>query len=56
MASLAVRILKDHKLAKQIGSAAAHLVAEKFCTGSIVPRYEALYERVRTGVRAGVQT
>lgn len=56
MASVAVQILKDQKLARQVGVAAAQSVSERFCTDKIVPKYEALYQRVTVKNEASKST
>ena len=44
-----VRILSDDALRKKMRGAARRLAVEKFSADAIVPRYEALYERVLNG-------
>ena len=51
MAAVAVQVLKDRELARQIGTAAAQSVSERFCADKIVPKYEALYQKVRNNTK-----
>jgi N-acetyl-alpha-D-glucosaminyl L-malate synthase BshA len=46
MAEAGVRILSDEAHAKQLSEAARALTVERFSAEAIVPRYEALYDRV----------
>jgi N-acetyl-alpha-D-glucosaminyl L-malate synthase BshA len=46
MAEAGVRVLSDGALAKQLSEAARALTVERFSAEAIVPRYEALYDRV----------
>jgi len=46
MAEAGVRVLSDEALAKQLSEAARALTVERFSAEAIVPRYEALYDRV----------
>ncbi|MGD8872474.1 MAG: glycosyltransferase, partial [Gemmatimonadota bacterium] len=46
MAAAGVRILCDDALRKRMSAAGRGLAEERFSIGKIVPRYEALYERV----------
>jgi len=46
MADAGVRILSDSEHAKSLSEAARSLAVERFSSKAIVPRYEALYERV----------
>jgi glycosyltransferase involved in cell wall biosynthesis len=43
MADSGVRLLQDAKLHAQIARAARAVVSERFCTGVVVPLYEACY-------------
>jgi L-malate glycosyltransferase len=49
MAEAGVRILSDAGHAKQLSEAGRALAVERFSAEAIVPRYEALYERVVSG-------
>jgi N-acetyl-alpha-D-glucosaminyl L-malate synthase BshA len=46
MAEAGVRVLSDEALGKQLSEAARALTVERFSAEAIVPRYEALYDRV----------
>jgi N-acetyl-alpha-D-glucosaminyl L-malate synthase BshA len=46
MAEAGVRVLSDEAHAKQLSEAARALTVERFSAEAIVPRYEALYDRV----------
>jgi glycosyltransferase involved in cell wall biosynthesis len=46
MAEAGVRILADPEHGKKLSEAARALAVERFSSSVIVPRYEALYERV----------
>jgi glycosyltransferase involved in cell wall biosynthesis len=46
MAEAGTRLLKDDALRKKMRVAARKIAVEKFSTDAVVPRYEALYERV----------
>jgi glycosyltransferase involved in cell wall biosynthesis len=46
MAEAGVRILSDTEHAKALSAAARSLAVERFSAKAIVPRYEALYDRV----------
>jgi N-acetyl-alpha-D-glucosaminyl L-malate synthase BshA len=46
MAAAGVRILSDEALRSRLSSAARAVAVERFSADAIVPRYEALYERV----------
>jgi glycosyltransferase involved in cell wall biosynthesis len=46
MAEAGVRILQDDALRKNMRASARRIAVEKFSADAIVPRYEALYERV----------
>jgi N-acetyl-alpha-D-glucosaminyl L-malate synthase BshA len=54
MAERAIRVIRDPALGRQIGSAAAASVADRFCTDRVVPMYEALYQRVIDSRRSPV--
>ena len=49
MAEAGVRILNDDAFRKKMRVAARRIAVEKFSTDRVVPRYEALYERVLAG-------
>ncbi len=46
MAARAVDVLRDRRLAAAIGTAAADHVHRQYCTGTVVPQYEAYYADV----------
>lgn len=46
MAEVGIRVLTDAEHAKQLSEAARALAVERFSANAIVPRYEALYNRV----------
>jgi N-acetyl-alpha-D-glucosaminyl L-malate synthase BshA len=46
MAERSIRVLSDRALGKRIGQAACHRVRTEFCSGEVVPMYEAYYEEV----------
>jgi len=49
MAQAGIRVLTDDALRKRLSTQARAIAVERFSTQSIVPRYEALYERVLAG-------
>jgi N-acetyl-alpha-D-glucosaminyl L-malate synthase BshA len=46
MAERALRVLQDRDLGRRIGEAACRRVRTDFCSGAVVPLYEAYYEEV----------
>jgi N-acetyl-alpha-D-glucosaminyl L-malate synthase BshA len=50
MADLGVRLLTDDALHRRMSAAARRVAEERFSVDSIVPRYEAYYERVLGGL------
>jgi glycosyltransferase involved in cell wall biosynthesis len=49
MARAGIRVLSDDAHRKKLSAQARAIAEERFSTQAIVPRYEALYERVLTG-------
>ncbi|MGH9536056.1 MAG: N-acetyl-alpha-D-glucosaminyl L-malate synthase BshA [Terriglobales bacterium] len=46
MAAAALQLLRDPERLRAMGQAGRHRAEEYFCASSIIPRYEALYDRV----------
>lgn len=53
MAEVGTRILCDQALHKRLGEAGRRLAIERYSAATVVPRYEACYERVVSGGAAG---
>ncbi|HSM61948.1 MAG TPA: N-acetyl-alpha-D-glucosaminyl L-malate synthase BshA [Longimicrobiales bacterium] len=53
MAEVGTRILCDQALHKRMGEAGRRLAIERYSAATVVPRYEACYERVVSGGGAG---
>jgi hypothetical protein len=48
MAASGLAVIESSELRARVTSAARRVVAERFCTGVVVPMYEECYERLAT--------